>query len=148
MPDVIEDICREVIGQEFENLIRKKIMSNVPPPNAPTTIKAKGSSTTLIDTTNMITNVSNQVENRGSKIIVTAGIFDEEVAGYAAANEYGVSWEKRPRKKEQEEEEEAREWFIPPRSFIRSTFDENIDGIVAEFDVRIHEYAFKVISKI
>lgn len=38
------------LGEKTQALIQKKIQSGVPPPNAPATIKRKGSSKTLIDT--------------------------------------------------------------------------------------------------
>ena len=37
------------LGSELVAAIRRKIASNVPPPNAPSTLRSKGSATTLID---------------------------------------------------------------------------------------------------
>jgi hypothetical protein len=40
----------EIVGQWMQAAIRKRIQSNVPPPNAAITVSRKGSSHTLIDT--------------------------------------------------------------------------------------------------
>lgn len=46
------DVFKELgkIGLTIEVQLKKKMGSNIPPPNAPSTIAAKGSSTTLINT--------------------------------------------------------------------------------------------------
>ena len=51
-----------VLGQQAQTDIQAKISSNVPPPNAPTTIARKGSSKTLIDTGAMRAAIRYRVE--------------------------------------------------------------------------------------
>ena len=98
------------IGMKIENAIRLKILSNIPPPNAASTIKTKGSSHTLIDTGEMLESVSHEVEFPDPELLtIKAGIFEEGIAEYACYNEYGTN-------------------DIPTRSFIRSTYDEIFDS--------------------
>ena len=98
------------VGMKIENAIRLKILSNIPPPNAASTIKAKGSSYTLIDTGEMLESVSHEVEFPDPELLtIKAGIFEEGIAEYACYNEYGTN-------------------DIPTRSFIRSTYDEIFDS--------------------
>mgnify|MGYP001436983470 CR=1 FL=1 len=97
------------VGMKIENAIRLKILSNIPPPNATSTIKAKGSSHTLIDTGEMLDFVSHEVEFPDPELLtIKAGIFEEGIAEYACYNEYGTD-------------------TIPTRSFIRSTYLQIID---------------------
>ena len=46
------------VGMMGQNLIQQKIGSNLPPPNAPSTVAAKGSSRTLVDTGRMMASVT------------------------------------------------------------------------------------------
>ncbi len=46
-----------LLGQFFQDKVKKKINSNVPPPNAPSTIAAKGSSKTLIDSGQLLQSI-------------------------------------------------------------------------------------------
>ncbi|HOL44375.1 MAG TPA: hypothetical protein PK659_09005 [Methanothrix sp.] len=111
----MDDELAEIIlnaAMDLRNEIVKKINSNIPPPNKPSTIKQKGSSKTLVDTGNMINSVDMQLIKSGADDIeVAVGIFDPGVAIYALANEYGTD-------------------TIPSRSFMRSAYDENIDRIL------------------
>lgn len=90
---------------KIENAIVKKILSGVPPPNAPTTIRQKGSSKTLVDTSEMVGHVTHRQTTEGGQIIGEIGIFDPEVAKRARYNEYGTR-------------------DIPARPFLRPAFDE------------------------
>lgn len=90
---------------KIENAIVKKILSGVPPPNAPTTIRQKGSSKTLVDTGEMVGHVTHRQTTEGGQIIGEIGIFDPEVAKRARYNEYGTR-------------------DIPARPFLRPAFDE------------------------
>lgn len=90
---------------KIENAIVKKILSNVPPPNAPSTIRQKGSSKTLVDTDEMVGHVTHRQTTEGGQIIGEIGIFDPEVAKRARYNEYGTR-------------------DIPARPFLRPAFDE------------------------
>lgn len=129
-----EDIA-ENIGMRLENKIREKILSNVPPPNAESTIKRKGSSHTLIDDSILLSSITHTVETSDENIKITVGVLDPKIAEYAAPNEHGVAWDNRPKKGT--ESTVAREWFIPPRSFIRSTFDEEYENILVDIEKQI-----------
>lgn len=54
-----------LLGQMHETDIKRKIGEGVPPPNAPSTIKRKGSSKTLIDNATMRTSVRYVVRHEG-----------------------------------------------------------------------------------
>jgi hypothetical protein len=108
----MEDVA-EQLGMDLENAIREKILSNIPPPNAPGTIKAKGSSHTLIDQGTLLDSIEHTTEIGPELIIITTGVFQEDVAEYACYNEYGTE-------------------HIPERSFVRSTFDEIFDTQLME----------------
>lgn len=55
----------KILGLKAESDVRAKIRSHIPPPNSPATIAAKGSSTPLIDTGQMIGAISSQVVIKG-----------------------------------------------------------------------------------
>jgi len=98
------------IGVQIENAIRQKILSNIPPPNSLATVRAKGSSHTLIDSGTMLDTISSKVESNENIISITVGLLEEDnIAEYACYNEYGTN-------------------HIPERSFIRSTYDEIFDS--------------------
>ncbi len=108
------DTISEKVGMDIENAIRAKVLSNVPPPNAPGTIKAKGSSHTLIDSGTLLDSIKHTIIIEPELITITSGILDEgEVAERACYNEYGTG-------------------DIPERSFVRSTFDEIFDNEIME----------------
>jgi hypothetical protein len=112
---------------KIENAIVKKILSNVPPPNAESTIKAKKSSKTLIDSGEMVGHVTHRQTIVEGDIVGEVGIFNEAIAKRAHYLEEGVVWGHRPNPRndsENREEEETREWFIPPRPFLKPAFDE------------------------
>jgi HK97 gp10 family phage protein len=90
---------------KIENAIVKKILSNVPPPNAPSTIRQKGSSKTLVDTGEMVGHVTHRQTIKGGQIVGEIGIFNPEIAKRARYNEYGTR-------------------DIPARPFLRPAFDE------------------------
>lgn len=90
---------------KIENAVVKKILSNVPPPNATSTIRQKGSSKTLVDTGEMVGHVTHRQTIEGGQIVGEIGIFDPEVAKRARYNEYGTR-------------------DIPARPFLRPAFDE------------------------
>lgn len=127
----MQNAC-ENLGQDLENAIRLKILSNVPPPLKEATIKRKGSSHTLIDTGQMLADVSHQIDDSDPVLIkILAGIFDEDIAKYAVTHEYG--------------REEAN---IPCRSFIRSTYEEVFDTELMEnFSDDIQDLAIKKLGK-
>jgi len=113
---------------KIENAIVKKGLSNIPPPNAESTIKKKKSSKTLVDSGEMIGHVTHRQTVVEGDIIGEVGIFEEEIAKRALINEHGVTWLHRPNPgnsaENREEEEGSRDWFIPPRPFLKPAFDE------------------------
>lgn len=136
----------EKIGMFLENKIREKILSNVPPPNAESTIKRKGSSHTLIDDGILLASITHIVEIENDNTInITTGVLDPDIVDRAAPNEYGVSWETRPTKGK-ESKTEKKEWFIPPRSFIRSTFDEQYETLLLDIQQQIFNHVKEKLS--
>jgi len=145
--------------QKLENAIIDKINSNVPPPNAKSTIDQKGSSKTLIDQgggSGMLGHITHRQTEVEGALHGEVGIFNERIAEYAKANEYGVPWENRPGKGRRKREEyygveptetsstaENRAWFIPPRPFLRPAIDETVDKAREEMAAEI----FNQISK-
>ncbi|MDH7597550.1 MAG: hypothetical protein QHG98_07435 [Methanothrix sp.] len=95
---------------ELEIAVVKKILSNIPPPNAPSTVRKKGSSKTLVDTGAMVGAVTHRVSVEGEMIVGEVGIFDPAIAEYAAYNEFGTR-------------------RIPARPFLRSTWEENVEKV-------------------
>jgi hypothetical protein len=59
------ELAGALLGEQHSADIKRKIGSNLPPPNAPSTVRAKGSSSTLIDSGAMRQAVRYEV-NRGS----------------------------------------------------------------------------------
>jgi len=104
----------EMAGEELAGAIIKKINSNIPPPNKPATIKHKGSSKTLIDSGDMVGSIAWRMKKENPyEIECEVGIFDETIAEYARAHEFGYP-----------------PGNIPERSFLRSTCDEEGDRIL------------------
>lgn len=120
----------EQLGMDLENAIRNKILSGVPPPNAPATIKAKGSSHTLIDQGTLLDSIEHTVEITPELTTVKAGVLrEDEVAEIACYNEYGTD-------------------NIPERSFIRSTFDEIFDNqLMEDFSDNMQKLTYDKLSK-
>ena len=111
---------------KIETAIVKKMLSNIPPPNAESTIKKKKSSKTLVDSGELVGHVTHRQTVVRGDIIGEVGIFNEELAKRAHYLEEGVIWAHRPVVKadaENREEEESREWFIPPRPFLQPAHD-------------------------
>lgn len=124
---------------DLRNQIIMKVKSSVPPENAPSTLEAKSPrTTTLIDSGGMIGSLTYQVTDLGDRIIAEVGIFDKEMAKIALANEYGARIPK-PAAKQQllsgamkSDLNEGDFTIIPERSFLRSTYDENVDRIMTK----------------
>ena len=127
---------------KIENAIVEKTFSNIPPPNARSTIDAKGSSKTLVDTGEMVGHVAHRQTVVKGDIVGEVGIFEEELAKRAAINEEGVTWGNRPHPRddaENREEEESREWFIPPRPFLKPAFNKTAPKAAEEMAGEIFE---------
>lgn len=71
----------------LEKTIVENIRSNMPPPNAPATIEKKGSSSTLIDTGELMNSVDSQVQSDKSMWV---GFFGQENALKMFVNEFGL----------------------------------------------------------
>lgn len=54
-----------LLGEMHQGQIQEKILSNIPPPNAPATVKAKKTSKTLVDTGQMRQSVRWIIESKG-----------------------------------------------------------------------------------
>lgn len=91
-------------GHVGEIKITEKILSNIPPPLKESTIRAKGSSTALIDTGEMLGAVSSELRD-GGKSVAMGIIGNSPAATRGIMNEYGTK-------------------NIPERSWLRSTFND------------------------
>jgi len=100
---------------KIEKAVVDEINSGVPPPNAPSTIKAKGSSKTLVDSGEMRNHVDHKITGEGMLLRGEVGFFDEKNAEKAQWNEYGT-----------------RDGHIPPRPFLRPAYDKSVGGAVDE----------------
>lgn len=96
----------DTVGSFLSGKMVEKIMSRVPPPNAPSTIARKKSDLPLVDTGEMMGAIDYK---HREKHLVEVGVFGA-TAEIATYQEYGTK-------------------DIPERSFIRSTFHENIKGV-------------------
>ena len=91
---------------KIEKAVVDEINSGVPPPNAPSTIKRKKSSKTLIDSGKMRQHVDHKITGEGLNLKGSVGFFDEENAKKARINEEGT-----------------KDGRIPPRPFLVPGFD-------------------------
>jgi len=114
------DLARELETTciKLENAIVETIMKGVPPPNAPSTIKRKRSSHTLIDKGNLVGSITHKIIIHGNELQGEVGIFDPEIAYIGFVHEFG-----RGRN--------------PERSFMRSTFDDKGDQLMDELEQKI-----------
>ncbi len=100
---------------DLKERVVEKIIRGVPPPNAESTVSKKEHGHTLMETGEMMAAVTWQISDDTDKATAEVGIFDPEIAERALINEFGsVVVPNHP----------------PQRSFLRSTFDENIDRIL------------------
>ena len=112
IPNLIEMIRGNVVefvkpaGRFLEGKVAEQIGSgSTPPPLSPLTIARKGSSSTLVDTGQML----GQVETKEASDYVAVGIFGSR-SGIATVHEFGS-----PSKN------------IPERSFLRKQLNENVE---------------------
>jgi len=91
---------------KIEAQVVVQIDSNTPPPNAPSTVKRKKSSKTLIDSSEMLKHVDHKITGEGLNLKGSVGFFDEENAKKARINEEGT-----------------KDGRIPPRPFLVPGFD-------------------------
>lgn len=136
MDKEIKNACLNA-GMDLRNKIVQKINSNIPPPNAPSTVKKKKSSKTLIDNANLLNSIDTQlISEDGDNVEIATGVFDEGVATYAIANEFGAVIKKTSTNTFSDNPNEMHQGYtsttivIPERSFMRTAYDENVDEIV------------------
>lgn len=84
MIDCSEELDRA--AARLKDALVARIDSNVPPPNAPATIRKKGHDHTLIDTGEYKNSIEIKVEPDGFEV----GVFDPEIAKRAFWNEHGT----------------------------------------------------------
>ena len=96
---------------KIEAGVVKEILSGVPPPNTPSTIKRKKSSKTLIDKGKMLQHVDHRITGDGADLKGSVGFYDEENAEKARINEEGT-----------------KDGRIPPRPFLLPGFDKTAEG--------------------
>ena len=99
----------EQAGEFLAGKMVDKITAGLSPALKPATVQAKGSSTPLIDTGELLSQITHKMEGETT---VGIGVFGSR-AEVAAVHEFGS-----PSKN------------IPERSFMRSAFNENKKGIV------------------
>lgn len=116
----LDDVSRKIIeaipgaldsaGALLEGKMVEKIMSNIPPSLKEETIKRKGSALALVDTGEMIGQITHEVTETGDEVKV--GVIGSR-AGVAVHHEYG-----------------APAAGIPERSFERATLNEEKNTVV------------------
>lgn len=117
---------------KIEKAVVDKINSGVPPPNAPSTIKAKKSSKTLVDSGEMLKHVDHKITGAGMNISGEVGFFDEENAKKALINEYGASWVTTTKGKDNFDDmhQGYTQMVIPARPFLRPAWDESSEEAI------------------
>lgn len=128
MVDLAQILDRE--GAYLEGKVVQRILSGVPPPNAPSTILRKKSTKTLVDTGDMVGSVSHRVVVDQDVVRLEVGIFDPAMIERATTNEFGVP----SNDADTEPKDDQR---IPTRSFLRYTFDREIDSVVERLEKQI-----------
>lgn len=122
---------------DLRDKVVEKINSNIPPPDSPATLKKKyPKSHTLVDTGNLLNSVVEDgihtISEGDNNMEVAVGVFDEGVAEYAIANEFGST--RVATTKNVGNKKEMHQGYstitIPERSFLRSAYDENIEEIM------------------
>jgi len=100
---------------KIEKAVVDEINSGVPPPNAPSTVKRKKSSKTLIDKGKMRGHVDHRITGEGLNLKGSVGFYDEENAKKARINSEGT-----------------KDGRIPPRPFLEPAFDKAAPGAADE----------------
>lgn len=147
--DAVEEACTDL-----RNAIIVKIKSSVPPENAPSTLAAKApKTTTLVDSGGLLGSITYEIVDAGDMITAEVGVFDKNMAKIALANEFGAKIPK-PKTKERlasgakkEDLNEGDYIIIPERSFLRSTYDENVDRIMTKLQDNVLDLLEKELLK-
>jgi hypothetical protein len=121
-PEMIKNLktAADIIHKESIRLVQE---GSIPPPLSEKTIKNKGSSKTLIDDGWLLGALEEgiKITAEGDKVRAEVGIFDPEVARYAAVHEYGYP----PVGEDSLEGSEGQR--VPTRSFLRRAWDNKIN---------------------
>lgn len=120
-PEMVKNLKKatDIIHKEAIRLVQE---GAIPPPLKQKTIDNKGSSKTLIDDGWLLGAISEEIKitQEGDKIRAEFGIFDPEIARYAAVHEYGYP----PVGEDTLEGSEGQR--VPTRSFLRRAWDNKI----------------------
>lgn len=110
--DFSEEMERAAL--KMKKALEDRIDSNVPPPNAPSTVKKKGHGHTLIDTGEYRNSIEIKVEPDNFEV----GVFDPEISERVFMNEHGTI-------------------HIPPRPVFGPTWDGPGQKILDELEEEI-----------
>jgi hypothetical protein len=122
----------------LETAVAKKMVSGVPPPNAPSTIARKKSSLTLNDSGEMLGHLTHQQSVTEEGLHGEVGFFDENIAKRARSNEYGnkipIKSKRESEKKGEASESISQDRYIviPARPFMRPAIDETMDKAIQQ----------------
>jgi hypothetical protein len=111
---------------KLQNAMVAEVMSNIPPPNAPSTIAQKHSSHTLIDSGEMLGHITYKQTEEEGLLHGEVGLFEEELAKRGAINEYGSG-----------------DGHIPARPWQRPAIDKSQDKIASEMAAEIFDQISK-----
>jgi hypothetical protein len=122
----------DIIHKEAIRLVQE---GAIPPPLKEKSIENKGSSKTLIDDGWLLGALEEgmKITEEGDKILAEVGIFDPEIARYAAVHEYGYP----PVGEDTLEGSEGQR--VPTRSFLRRAWDNKITEAEAALKGSIDE---------
>lgn len=128
MKEILIDIVTQA-AQEMAELMKENIMRGDRfVPNAPATVRRKGFNHPLYEHGDLVNSITYQVVEEGGTITGRVGVFDSRLEGIAITNEFGND-------------------RIPPRPFLRLTFDENIDEISQKMISQIFDRIEKVMKE-
>ena len=116
---------------KIKNAAVTEVLSNIPPPNAPSTIARKHSDHTLIDTGEMYGAIDTQIDDEGGTLVGKVGIFEDNLAFRAIMNE-------------QPEDMEFPKTNIPARPFLRPAWDKTVDRASDEMAEEIFDQLDKM----
>ncbi len=123
--DLYQVMSRE--GEFLVGAVVNKILTGPFTPNAPSTIKRKKSSKPLLDKGDLVGSIEKMIEIDGNTVTLKVGIFDPVIAPIGSWNEFGVPHD-------DSSLDPAPGQRIPARSFLRSTYDENIEGVARRLE--------------
>lgn len=125
--DLYQELSRE--GEFLVGAVVNKILTGPFTPNAPSTIKRKKSSKPLVDKGDLMGSVKKVIEVDGNTVTLKVGIFDPVIAPIGSWNEFGVPYD-------DSSLDPAPGQRIPARSFLRSTYEDNIGQVTRRLEER------------